>query len=54
MPGDVITAIDGKPTRDIAELVRVLGAMRVGDDVKVEYRRGRRAGAADVVLTPKR
>ncbi|MEI7658567.1 MAG: PDZ domain-containing protein [Phycisphaerae bacterium] len=54
MPGDVITAIDDKPTRDIAELVRVLGAMRTGDTVSVEYRRGRRFGAADVVLTPRR
>ena len=53
-PGDVITAIDGQPTRDIAELVRVLGAMRVGDRVTVEYRRGRRIGTAQVVLTPRR
>lgn len=54
MPGDVITAIDGKPTRDIAELVRVLGAMSVGERVTVEYRRKRLHGAADVVLTPRR
>ncbi|MCC6660063.1 MAG: PDZ domain-containing protein [Phycisphaerales bacterium] len=37
--GDVITAIDGQPTRDMNELVRVLGEHEAGDEVEVSYRR---------------
>lgn len=48
--GDVLTAIDGKPVRDLAELVRVLGGYRPGDTVTVSYRRGRLYGDAAVVL----
>lgn len=48
--GDVLTAIDGKPVRDLAELVRVLSGYKPGDVVEVSYRRGRSAGAAKMTL----
>lgn len=51
--GDVITAIDGRPTRDLNELVRILGEHEAGDDVEVSYRRGRTHGTARVTLTPR-
>jgi len=51
--GDVITAIDGKPTRDLNELVRLLGEHDAGDEVEVSYRRGRLHGTARVRLTPR-
>lgn len=38
--GDAITAIDGQPTRDMNELVRVLGQREAGEEVDVSYRRG--------------
>ena len=39
-PGDTLLSIDGRPTRDMAELVRVLGSCRPGMEVLVEVRRG--------------
>jgi hypothetical protein len=51
--GDVITAIDGRPTRDLNELVRILGEYEAGDEVEVSYRRGRTHGTARVTLTPR-
>jgi hypothetical protein len=48
--GDVITAIDGKPTRDLNELVRLLGERELGEEVEVSYRRGSIHGTAKVVL----
>jgi hypothetical protein len=48
--GDVLTAIDDKPVRDIAELVRVLSGYKPGDRVEVAYRRGKLLGEAPVVL----
>jgi hypothetical protein len=48
--GDVIIAIDGKATRDVAELVRVLGTCKVGDTVEVEYRRVRKFNTTRIVL----
>lgn len=49
--GDVITAINGRPTRDLNELVRVLGEHQPGEEVEVSYRRGRAHGTARVALT---
>lgn len=51
--GDVLTAIDGRPTRDMNELVRILGEHEAGDEVEVSYRRGRTHGTARVTLTPR-
>ncbi len=52
--GDVILAIDDKPTRDIAELVRVLGEYDPGDGVRVLIRRGQTEVSADVTLAEKK
>lgn len=38
--GDVITALDGQPTRDLPELLRRLGSLRPGQTVAVSIRRG--------------
>ncbi len=51
--GDVITAVNGLPTRDLNELIRVLGAMKVGDEVEVEYRRRTQRGSAKIRLVPR-
>jgi len=48
--GDIVTSIDSKATRDIAELVRVLSQYQPGDTVEVAYRRGRLYGSANVTL----
>ena len=48
--GDVITAIDGRPTRDLNEMYRVLGSCEPGQTVTVRYRRGRTHGVAQVTL----
>ncbi|MBL9031969.1 MAG: PDZ domain-containing protein [Phycisphaerae bacterium] len=51
--GDAITAIDGKPTRDLNELVRILGEHQVGDEVEVSFRRGKTHATARVKLGPR-
>lgn len=51
--GDVITAIDGKPTRDLNELVRLLGEKQAGDEVEVSYRRGKAHATTRVALVPR-
>jgi len=48
--GDVITAIDGRPTRDFAELLRILAGYTPGDTVAVSYRRGRLHKTSDIGL----
>ncbi len=52
--GDVITAIDGKPVRDLNDLARILGAYDAGTRVELTYRRKRDFGKATVVLVPPR
>ena len=49
-----MTAIDGEPVRDMGELVRVLSKYSVGDEVAVEYRRGKVVGTARVELVAKK
>ncbi len=49
---DVITAIDGRPTRDTHEYLRVIADYAPGDKVTVSYRRGRLHGETDVTLVP--
>jgi S1-C subfamily serine protease len=51
--GDVVTSIDNRTTRDLAELVRVLSAYRPGDIVTVAYRRGKNYGETPVELVPR-
>lgn len=49
--GDIITAVNGRPTRDVNELYRVLADYKPGDQVEVAYRRGMNHGKAKVTLT---
>lgn len=51
--GDVVTAIDAKPVRDIAELVRILGTCSPGDEVTISYRRGKKVGETKLTLVAK-
>ncbi|MFM9996281.1 MAG: PDZ domain-containing protein [Phycisphaerales bacterium] len=48
---DAITAINGQPTRDLNELVRVLGELELGDAIEVSYRRGRQHGTVQLTLS---
>ena len=50
---DVITAIDGQPTRDLNELVRVLGERQPGDTVEISYRRRQEHGTVRITLVPR-
>jgi PDZ domain-containing protein len=47
---DVITAINGVPTRDLQELIRILDQARPGQTVTLDYRRGKLHGQAQVTL----
>lgn len=51
---DVITAIDGKPVRDLNDLARVLGGYEAGAMVSVSYIRGKAHGETTVRLVPPR
>lgn len=51
--GDVITAVGGKPTRDVADLVRVLGEKKPGDEVVVSFRRRTGTGEVTIKLVPR-
>ncbi len=48
--GTVITGIEGRPTRDLHELIRVLGSYKAGQSVRVQTRRGTIHGEAIVML----
>ncbi len=48
--GDIITAINGRPTRDINELHRVLADYNPGDTVEVAYRRRAEHGVVQIQL----
>jgi len=48
--GDVIVAIDGKPTSDLGALQQVLFAKSAGDRIKVKARRGEEELEVEVVL----
>jgi hypothetical protein len=50
--GDVITSIDNRPTREMAELVRVLSTYKPGDKVEIGYRRGKNHSSVLWTLTP--
>lgn len=47
---DIITAIDGRPVRDMKELIRVLSAYGIGETVRVQYTRVKIRGTADITL----
>ncbi len=48
--GDVVTALDGTSVRDAADLRRLVGEHRVGDEVRVSYARAGTPGTATVAL----
>jgi hypothetical protein len=48
--GDVITAVDGKTVRSPEELVERIGRRRPGDEVRIEWHRGRARLTATVAL----
>lgn len=52
--GDVITAVDNRPTSDIQEFVRVLTAVAPETTVTIDYRRGRLYGTATVPVSERR
>ena len=52
-PGDIVTEIDGQPTRRHDELRQALGHRYAGEKVRVVLLRGKEKVAADVVLVDK-
>lgn len=48
--GSVITHINGRPTRDLFELIRVLGDYRAGETVTLHHRRGKIHATSETVL----
>jgi len=51
-PGDVITAVDGKPITSAAEAAALSGAIRAGTSVAVTVRRGDRQLPLAITLAP--
>jgi hypothetical protein len=51
-PGDVIVAVDGKPTRSLLELQQVIAGKEVGERVDVRYRRGAEYRVVSATLRP--
>jgi Lon-like protease len=49
--GDVIAAVQGRKVGDIADLSAVMGAVKAGSTVKVDYVRGGRPGSVEVTTT---
>jgi hypothetical protein len=52
--GDVILAVDGRPTAELNELVRIIGERAVGERVELTLRRGGERVRATVELTARR
>ncbi len=50
--GDVITSVAGAPVQELAELVRVLADFKPGDEVEIDYRRGREHMTGKLRLVP--
>lgn len=51
--GSFITAINGRPTRDLSELIRVLSDYLPGESVTLSHRRGRVHATSQVELLPR-
>ena len=51
--GDTITAINARPVRDLAELIRVLADYQPGDTVEITLRRGNQTETTRVQLVPR-
>ena len=48
--GDVITAIDGRPVRDVRSLRNRIGMVRLGEQLRLEVTRDKRAQIIDVIV----
>jgi serine protease Do len=48
--GDIITAVDGEAVTDLATVRRIVGALRVGDRVQIQYFRDGEIFEAEVLL----
>lgn len=51
-PGDIIIALDDKPVDSVAALQALLDGYRIGDQVRLRIRRGRREQQLSLVLQP--
>lgn len=51
-PGDVITAVQGKPVTSVLQLLARLDDFKVGDAVRLSVRRGEQTREVDVALQP--
>lgn len=51
--GDVVRSIDGRPVRELAEMVRVLGSYEPGATVELDIRRGKSSVTVRVKLVSK-
>ena len=49
-PGDLITALDGKPVANRRDLLTVITEKKVGDKLKVDYTRGTAKNTAELTL----
>lgn len=49
--GDVITAINGAPVQSVQDAVRLAGALRAGEAVRLAYQRGGLAAEAQAIAT---
>ncbi|WP_067456960.1 trypsin-like peptidase domain-containing protein [Actinomadura macra] len=49
-PGDVITALDGKPIEDATDLIAQIRSRAPGDRIKVTYQRGGKESTVEVTL----
>lgn len=47
---DIITSLEGRPTRDLQEFIRVLAAYKPGDELNATYRRGRLHGEVTIPI----
>jgi S1-C subfamily serine protease len=48
--GDIITSVDGEPLTDLATVRQIVGGLRVGQKVRIEYVRDGELRTAEVVL----
>jgi len=53
LPGDVITAVNGTPVRELQELARVLGDLNPGTPVDVTFRRHKKILTTRLTLIPR-
>ena len=49
--GDVIVAVDGKPVKSSDELVAIVAGKQPGDEVEIEYLRGRSGDRKTATVT---